>query len=55
MDLMPLFFRLFKCQDKTLRQLIFRHIIAGMRPPPHATVAHTLIENLSFCAKPFPH
>ena len=29
MDLLPLFFRLFRCQDKSLRQLLFRHIIAG--------------------------
>ena len=29
LELLPLFFRLFRCQDKSLRQLLFRHIIAG--------------------------
>ncbi len=29
LDLLPLFFRLFRCQDKALRRLLFRHIIAG--------------------------
>lgn len=28
-ELHPLFFRLFRCQDKDLRQMLFRHIIAG--------------------------
>ena len=31
MDVLPVFFRLFACQDKGLRQLLFRHIIAGGR------------------------
>ena len=29
MQLLPLFFRLFRCQDKALRHMIFHHIIAG--------------------------
>ena len=29
LQVLPLFFRLFKCQDKSLRQLVFRHIISG--------------------------
>ena len=29
MELLPLFFRLFRCQDKGLRQMVFRHVIAG--------------------------
>jgi protein SDA1 len=29
MQVLPLFFRLFRCQDKSLRQLLFRHIVAG--------------------------
>lgn len=28
-ELHPLFFRLFRCQDKGLRQMLFRHIVAG--------------------------
>lgn len=28
-QVLPLFFRLFRCQDKPLRQLLFRHIVAG--------------------------
>ncbi len=31
-ELLPLFFRLFRCPDKALRRLLFRHIIAGARP-----------------------
>ncbi len=30
-ELLPLFFRLFRCPDKALRRLLFRHIIAGAR------------------------
>ncbi|EIE25800.1 SDA1-domain-containing protein [Coccomyxa subellipsoidea C-169] len=30
-DLHPLFFRLFRCQDKDLRQMLFRHIIADIK------------------------
>lgn len=30
-ELHPLFFRLFRCQDKDLRQMLFRHIISGLR------------------------
>lgn len=26
---LPLFFRMFRCQDKQLRQLLFRHIVSG--------------------------
>jgi hypothetical protein len=29
MDLLPLFFRLFRCQDKALRQLLFNFIVSG--------------------------
>ena len=29
LELLPLFFRLFRCPDKALRRLLFRHIIAG--------------------------
>jgi len=29
MEVLPVFFKLFECQDKALRQLLFRHIIAG--------------------------
>ena len=29
LEILPTLFRLFRCQDKTLRQLLFRHIIAG--------------------------
>lgn len=39
LQVLPLFFRLFKCQDKSLRQLVFRHIIAGMQ------FCMTLLEN----------
>ena len=28
-EVLPLFFRLFRCQDKALRQMLFRHIITG--------------------------
>ena len=31
MQLHPLFFRLFRCQDKGLRQLLFRHIVADIK------------------------
>lgn len=34
MEVLPVFFRLFACQDKNLRQLLFRHIIAGVFTPP---------------------
>ncbi|CAL8470003.1 g9545 [Coccomyxa elongata] len=30
-ELHPLFFRLFRCQDKDLRQMLFRHIIADIK------------------------
>ncbi len=29
LEVLPTLFRLFRCQDKALRQLLFRHIIAG--------------------------
>ena len=29
MQVLPLFFRLFKCRDKALRQMLFSHIVAG--------------------------
>ena len=29
MQVLPVFFKLFECHDKGLRQLLFRHIIAG--------------------------
>ena len=35
-QLHPLFFRLFRCQDKGLRQLLFRHIVAGGATGPVA-------------------
>lgn len=28
-EIHPLFFRLFRCQDKALRQMLFRHIVSG--------------------------
>lgn len=28
-EVLPLFFRLFRCQDKNLRDLLFKHIVAG--------------------------
>lgn len=28
-EVLPLFFRLFRCQDKSLRELLFKHIVAG--------------------------
>lgn len=28
-EVLPLFFRLFRCQDKSLRDLLFKHIVAG--------------------------
>ncbi|KAK9840402.1 hypothetical protein WJX74_009278 [Apatococcus lobatus] len=31
MQLLPLFFRLFRCQDKALRHMIFHHIIADLK------------------------
>ena len=34
MEVLPVFFRLCACQDKNLRQLLFRHIIAGDTRPP---------------------
>lgn len=30
-EVLPLFFRLFRCQDKNLRDLLFKHIVAGMQ------------------------
>ena len=33
MQVLPVFFKLFECQDKALRQLLFRHIIAGEARP----------------------
>ena len=33
MQVLPVFFKLFECQDKALRQLLFRHIIAGEDMP----------------------
>ncbi len=33
MQVLPVFFKLFECQDKALRQLLFRHIIAGEPTP----------------------
>ena len=30
-ELLPLFFRLFRCQDKQLRVLIFRHVVADVK------------------------
>ena len=32
LELLPLFLRLFRCPDKALRRLLFRHIIAGALP-----------------------
>ena len=29
-EVLPLFFRLFRCQDKNLRDVLFKHIVAGM-------------------------
>ena len=29
-EVLPLFFRLFRCQDKNLRDLLFKHIVAGV-------------------------
>ena len=29
-EVLPLFFRLFRCQDKSLRDLLFKHIVAGL-------------------------
>ena len=29
MQVLPLFFRLFRCRDKALRQMLFSHIVAG--------------------------
>lgn len=29
MEVLPLFFRLFRCRDKALRQMLFSHIVAG--------------------------
>ena len=37
LELLPLFFRLFRCPDKALRRLLFRHIIAGVLLRPQAT------------------
>ncbi|EFJ52836.1 hypothetical protein VOLCADRAFT_55520, partial [Volvox carteri f. nagariensis] len=31
MEVLPLFFRLFRCQDKALRQQLFRHIVADLK------------------------
>lgn len=31
LEILPSLFRLFRCQDKALRQLLFRHIISGQR------------------------
>ena len=38
LDILPTLFRLFRCQDKALRQLLFRHIIAGGLPSQWAAV-----------------
>lgn len=32
LEILPTLFRLFRCHDKTLKQLLFRHIIAGAAP-----------------------
>ena len=32
LELLPTLFRLFRCHDKALKQLLFRHIIAGASP-----------------------
>ncbi|KAF5825541.1 NUC130/3NT domain-containing protein, partial [Dunaliella salina] len=29
-DVLPLFFRMFRCQDKQLRQTLFKHIVSGV-------------------------
>ncbi|KAG2445219.1 hypothetical protein HYH02_008687 [Chlamydomonas schloesseri] len=31
MTVLPLFFRLFRCQDKALRQQLFRHIVSDLK------------------------
>ena len=31
MTVLPLFFRLFRCQDKQLRHQLFKHIVTGGR------------------------
>ena len=30
-DLLPLFFKMFRCQDKQLRALVFKHVVAAVR------------------------
>jgi protein SDA1 len=40
LDILPTLFRLFRCHDKVLKQLLFRHIIAGT---PLSTVVFHLL------------
>ena len=44
-EVLPLFFRLFRCQDKNLRDLLFKHIVAGVL----ATVLHNPTPELCQC------
>lgn len=32
-EVLPLFFRMFRCQDKQLRQMLFKHIVSGAGIP----------------------
>lgn len=42
-EVLPLFFRLFRCQDKGLRDLLFKHIVAGTCPLSKAQTASNLV------------
>ncbi len=41
-EVLPLFFRLFRCQDKGLRDLLFKHIVAGTCSSWEAQTAFSL-------------
>ena len=45
-EVLPLFFRLFRCQDKNLRDLLFKHIVAGRFPVRCNLVALLLMHQL---------
>ena len=46
MTVLPLFFRLFRCQDKQLRHQLFKHIVTGGRPATTTAVYIVLMSNI---------
>ena len=49
-EVLPLFFRLFRCQDKGLRDLLFKHIVAGMCCLPGLQLYLEPSSSMSSCA-----